>query len=491
MVYSENGIICLAEQKITVDYKKDVIEEDEEYFMWNLYEDSTPKELKVQGVSGDAVIKNSNAKSAAFYDATLSGNIITVSVKGDLKEAAKEANAVLEFKTADEVIEYSLPVEYKKPTLKLSTTSVTIKNGVMTAVETKVLYKTAGGNFEPLELGRDSKVTFVDKAAEIKDGGIIVINENGAKSGKISILGEGWNAKDPVELKFTVKAVDKDVITVDLGDAKNVVVNKNAKGQIFTFPVYLNGVLAGEDLSLTDKANTGLATYENGVLTVAYPEGGDIKAKTYTVTLSKGAAKADVKIKVSNKELTKSIQLKVQSKYDVVTGQKMVIVPNFKEVGGEIEEVSVTNKDFHAVLNDAGNIVVDYEGNVLNAKNLKIGDLSFKLKISDIDDEVTVTLKNVKAKKTNVKVKAAKVSLGTNDEAVANIVCSYKDASGAQHLIAPESITIKGQKNVKAVIGEDKTSITVSNLTKNSGSVTLTLGFHGGITKNVTVKVKK
>ena len=91
----------------------------------------------------------------------------------------------------------------------------------------------------------------------------------------------------------------------------------------------------------------------------------------------------------------------------------------------------------------------------------------------------------------NVKVKAAKVALGSADAAVANLVCSYKDASGAQHFIAPESITIKGQKNVKAVIGEDKMSITVSNLTKNSGSVTLTLGFHGGITKNVTVKVKK
>ncbi len=91
----------------------------------------------------------------------------------------------------------------------------------------------------------------------------------------------------------------------------------------------------------------------------------------------------------------------------------------------------------------------------------------------------------------NVKVKAAKVALGSADAAVANLVCSYKDASGAQHFIEPESITIKGQKNVKAVIGEDKMSITVSNLTKNSGSVKLTLGFHGGITKNVTVKVKK
>ncbi|MBR3306823.1 MAG: InlB B-repeat-containing protein [Lachnospiraceae bacterium] len=491
VIYTENGIACLAEQKISVEYKKDVIEEDEEYFMWNLYEDSTPKELKVQGVSGDAAIKNSNAKSSAFYDATLSGNIITVSVKGDLKEAAKEANAVLEFKTADgEIIEYSLPVEYKKPALKLSTTSVTIKRGTETAVKTTVLYKTAGGNFEPLEL-RGGTVTFAGQSAEIEDNGVIVITAKDAQSGKISILGEGWNAKEPIELKFNIKATDKDVISVDLGGVKNVIVNKNAKGQKFEFPVYLNGVAAGDDITISDKNSTGLASYENGVLTVAYPEGKDLKAKTYTITLSKGNAKTDVKIRVSDKELSKSISLKIQSRYDVVTGQKMVIVSTLKEVGGEIEAVSVSNKDFHAVLNDAGNIIVDYEGNSLNTKNLKIGDMSFKLKLSGVEDEISVTLKNVKAKKSAIKVKAAKVSMGSNGTAVANLVCSYKDASGDLYLIAPENISIKSTKNVKAEVGEDKTAVTVSNLTRNSGNVKLTLTFRGGVTKNVTVKVKK
>lgn len=134
---------------------------------------------------------------------------------------------------------------------------------------------------------------------------------------------------------------------------------------------------------------------------------------------------------------------------------------------------------------------MDYEGSSLNAKNLKIGDMSFKLKLSGVEDEISVTLKNVKAKKTAVKVKAAKVSMGSNGTAVANLVCSYKDAGGDLHLIAPESISIKSMKNVKAEVGEDKTSVTVSNLTKNSGNVKLTLTFRGGVTKNVTVKVKK
>lgn len=41
---------------------------------------------------------------------------------------------------------------------------------------------------------------------------------------------------------------------------------------------------------------------------------------------------------------------------------------------------------------------------------------------------------------------------------------------------------------MKATVGEDKTSVTVSDLSKNSGSVTLTLTFKGDVTKNVTDK---
>ena len=492
--YTEGGITCTAEQKISVSRVKteeeELITEDEDYFIWNLYADSEPKSLKIKGVSVNEVITNSNSKSVFFYKASLSGNTINVTVTGDLKNAAKAENSLLEFKTADgSVIEYTLPVEYKKPELKLSATSVTIKKGTDSKVQTTVLYKTAGGNYEPLDL-TGGKAEFAGKAAEIAEDGVISFTANDAAKGKISITGEGWNAKDPVELTFTIKASKKDVLNVDLGGAKNIVVNKNAKDQVLTFPVYLNGERAGK-LDIADKANSGLASYADGVITVAYPAGADLKAKTYTITLSNGEAKTSVKIRVSNKDLAKSISLKVQSKYDVVTGQKMVIVPGFKDVDGELTGVSITDKNYSAVINEAGNIVVDYNGDALDAKHLKMGNLTFKLKISDVEEEVSVTIKNVKAKKTTVTVKAAKVKMNGSKATAANLICSYKDPAGNMHLIAPVSTIVVKPSNVKAVVSDDPTVINISDLSKKSGSVKLKLTFAGGVTKTVTVKVAK
>ncbi|MBP5609008.1 MAG: hypothetical protein J6X66_12195, partial [Lachnospiraceae bacterium] len=235
---------------------------------------------------------------------------------------------------------------------------------------------------------------------------------------------------------------------------------------------------------------SGLASYSDGVLTVSYPDK-DLKAKTYTVTLANNDVKTNVKIKVSNKDMAKSISLKVQSKYDVVTGQKMVIVPGFKDVDGELTGVSITDKNYSAVINEAGNIVVDYNGDALDAKHLKMGDLTFKLKISDVEEEVSVTIKNVKAKKTAVTVKAAKVKMNGSKATAANLICSYKDPAGNMHLIAPVSTTVDKPRNVKADVSEDSTVINISDLTKKNGSVKLKLTFPGEVTKTVTVKVTK
>ena len=79
-----------------------------------------------------------------------------------------------------------------------------------------------------------------------------------------------------------------------------------------------------------------------------------------------------MKIKVSSKALDKAVTAKVQTKYDVVTRQGMVIVPSLKDVSGTIEAVSVAESGFIARLNSAGNIVVDYTGNKYNSKNLNI-----------------------------------------------------------------------------------------------------------------------
>ncbi|MBP5609007.1 MAG: hypothetical protein J6X66_12190, partial [Lachnospiraceae bacterium] len=235
---------------------------------------------------------------------------------------------------------------------------------------------------------------------------------------------------------------------------------------------------------------SGLASYSDGVLTVSYPDK-DLKAKTYTVTLANNDVKTNVKIKVSNKDLAKSISLKVQSRYDVVTGQKMVIVPTLKDIDGEITGVEAVDKDYSAVVNEAGNIIVDYSGKALDARHLKMGNLSYKLMISGIDEKVTVTIKNVKAKRSDVTVNAAGVSLKENKAGTANIICSYKDASGAKHLISPLTAEIKEMKHVQASKSDDPTVINIFDLTKKKGSVTLKLTFPGNVTKKVTVKVTR
>ena len=490
--YTEDGITCTAEVAIKVKSNDaNVIVEDEEYKVWNLYEDNTEHTFIVEGASANAV-KNSNTKSAAYFDAELNGDTITVTAKGDLKKAAKAANAVLEFVTDDGVVEFQLPVEYKKPALKLSVTNVTVKNGVETTVKTTILRKSPAGVFEPMDL-TNAAVSFAGKDAEILENGEIGITVNGAVKGqKIKVAGEGWVSSDPVELKFTVKGSSKDVVNVEMNGLKTVIVNSNAKSQSFEFPVFVNGEAADDEkVTVEDKKGTGLAKIEGGNLVIAYPEEGTVKKGNYTIALKSGNSKAvKVKVKVSDKALSDAVKLTVKSKYDVVTGQKMVIVPNFKDLGGKLEDVSIEKDGFSAVVNEAGNIVVDYEGSAYNTKNLKMGDLTFKLTVEGVEDEVAVTAKNVKAKKTAVKVTAAKVFV-KNGAGTANLVCSYKDSAGNMHLIAPKNVNLDKFKKVTAVVDEDDpTVINITSLSGKSGSVKAIADFGNGYTKAVTIKVK-
>ena len=490
--YTEEGITCTADVAIKVKAKSnaDVVVEDEDYSAWNLYEDNTEHTFTVAGANGSAV-KNSNTKSAVFYDAELNGDTITVTAKGDLKKAAKAANAVLEFVTDDGVVEFTLPVEYKKPQLKLSVAKVNVKNGAETVVKTTISRKSAAGVFEPMDL-TNATVTFEGKDIEILENGEIAITVNGGVKGKINVVGEGWNSADPVALNFNVKGSDKDVISVEMGGLKTVIVNSNAKSQSFEFPVFLSGVEAdSETVTITDKKSSGLAKIEGGNLVIAYPEAGVAKGN-YTIVLNGGTAKAvKVKVKVSDTALSSAVKLTVKSKYDVVTGQKMVIVPTFKDLGGKLEDVNIDMDGFSAVVNEAGNIVVDYEGSAYNVKNLNIGTMTFKLSVEGVDDEVAVAVNKVKAKKSAVKVKAAKVTMKQGAEGVANLVCSYTDGAKNLHLVAPLSVTVVKANKVTAVVSEDDpTVINLSGLTGKSGSVKVKATFPGGLEKTVTIKVK-
>ena len=326
----------------------------------------------------------------------------------------------------------------------------------------------------------------------------------------------GWNEKDPVQLKYTITEVnaDKDVLAVDLGGLKQIVLNTNADRQIISLPLTLNGEPAtSETVTLTanKKEAEDIAGIGNGTLDVClgWREEG-IKKGTYTLTVTSktdSKAKVNVKVKVSDKALSAAATGKVKQKMDVVTGQSMVVEPSLKEVSGQIKGVSVTvtdaaavYKDFEAAMN-GGNINVTYTGTTpMDAKKLKIGNMKFALTVDGIEAPVEFTVKNVTAKKTTPKVKASKVIIpksalekadGTTVIAAANILSTYKDTAKHVQTIKPAGVKLNCKKVTAEVDPDNSSRILIKKLEGKSGSVKATLTYPGGVTKTVTIKVTK
>ncbi len=178
----------------------------------------------------------------------------------------------------------------------------------------------------------------------------------------------------------------------------------------------------------------------------------------------------------------------------------MVVVPKLNDLGGSILAVSVAESGFIARLNAAGNIVIDYTGNAYDAKNLKIGTLTLSLMISGLEKPVIVELKNVKAKKTTPKARAAVVTIPADAAeaagrviGTANIVSTYKDSAGMVRIIKPVEVSIVGTpKGVEAKVNEsDLSQVDIYSLSKKSTSFKVKLTYAGGVTKTVKVTVKK
>ena len=108
---------------------------------------------------------NSNTKSANFYDVAVESEVATVTLKSgaDRKKAATAANSLIVLPTSTTItsesgaettvegeVEYALPVSYTKPSLKLTSTSGTIK--AATTLYTQITEKKSTGAYEPLEV---------------------------------------------------------------------------------------------------------------------------------------------------------------------------------------------------------------------------------------------------------------------------------------------------------------------------------------------------
>ena len=485
--------------KATLASEKDYNTEDP---IWNLFEyGSNSYEIAAQSCGGTIV--NTNAKSAKYYDAKLQGNIITVSVKegADRKKAAKAGNSVLEFDLGEGgTVEYVLPVEYKKPSLKLVTSSVTIRDGVEAEVVTQVLVKNENGVYVPFWMN-DAQIKYGDIEAKGDGYGYVRFKTSSSgKGAKLSISFEGW--EKPVELKFNVKAVNKDVLTIENENGsicKSAIFNKNMLG-LQGFMLKHNGQPAKkDDLIITKGAEMAYVAEQYGHTVLYITPSSEIKPGNYTVEvkLADGSAKTSIKIKVSDKKLDSStISLKVKSKYDVVTGQCMVVTPVCKEADLDLQDVMIAcGKECSKYVDMCGNIIISFSECGLKADDLNIGDMNFDLRFSS-GVVARLTLKNVKAKKTTPKVRTAAVNIyeeaNGSIKGSVNIISTYKDAAGNTEMLIPGTVTLSDAKGGEFVVNDyDRTEIDIKDLTAKSGSVKVKLTFDGGVTKTVKVRVKK
>ncbi|MCR5357258.1 MAG: hypothetical protein K6E63_07615 [Lachnospiraceae bacterium] len=485
---------------------------------WNLFEDADDHVYTVSGITSAEEVANSNAGSAKFFDAVLSKDKMTVKLKEGVDRKKAAAADTFDFDLgAQGSVSYILPFTYSKPELKLSSTRGTVKKGKETVLKTRVLLRTENGNLTPYDLS-GAAVKYGSSTVTIGENGLVSITASGKSADSIVIKKDGWNDKDPVALKYTITEgkADQDILDVDLGGLKLVTLSTKAPDQSFTFPLALNGEpVAAEAVTVLEgkKGEQNLVSVGDGTLTFSIGRSG-IGKGSYTVNLKAGNAKRAVKVKVTDKAY--GATGKIKQKYDVVTKKPMVIEPKLKELGGTITNVTVSKIElkkgtplpatsFNAVMNN-GNIEVTYKGaEELKAANLAIGNMTLTLTVIDSSAggnpvSVDMLLKNVSAKKTTPKVKAAKVIVpkdaaesgdGTYVIGTANIISTYRDSAKHTKMIAPVEVTLVN-KNVEAETDpSNKSRILIKKLTGKSGNVKATLTYPGGVTKTITIKVSK
>ncbi len=69
--------------------------------------------------------------------------------------------------------------------------------------------------------------------------------------------------------------------------------------------------------------------------------------------------------------------------------------------------MSVNNAGYAAEVNEAGEVIVRYDGDDLSVKNLKIGSLGFKLGLEGINTPVEASASKLEAANTSPKVKVS------------------------------------------------------------------------------------
>ena len=316
-----------------------------------------------------------------------------------------------------------------------------------TTLKTTVTQKKSNGLYEPVAVDAEAEkpeATFAPSGSKpgltLSNGendGDLEIKATGKTSGKIVVKKANW--REEVKVSYSVKESSKDVIE---GSTKTVILNTNNadsssdKGQEVTLTLNggddLTGVTAAYPKKWSDAGVEIDGISESGVsneLTVKLGEGTHKKGNYNVVFKSSNGGKFTLKVTVSTTELSKAVKLTVKSKMDITTGQKMVVVPTLKAVGGPIEDVTIeTEGNFGCTYNATTNQIIVTQVNA----NLTAGKYTQVFHVKTATDEVDVELKNfqVTAKKPAVKVANVsfkKTQLGTVAlDGKTNVLATYK-----------------------------------------------------------------
>jgi hypothetical protein len=468
-------------------------------------------------------------KWTSFYKVESDGK---VTVTGDRKKAASAANSLITMPVFDgetQVGEYSyqLPVSYVKPKLKLSATKATIKKGEEQTVSTVVLEKKSNGMFEPIDVTEQKEgvayYTATKGTATVEEGdeaGQLLITTSDAAKGKIAIQLDNWT--DKVELAFSVSAVAKDVLTVS---AKSKVMNV-AGGDDAAVTILLNNKEIESDSAVTvtmpkgfDQSGIEVEGIEEGKVTsselkFSYKDGATVKKGNYLFKFACGKAKVNFKLTVSDAALAeKAVSLKVKTKLDLVSGQKMVIEPTLKGINGEISDIALDAANaelFDIEYNDELNQIY------ISAKDItKVNSTTkytFVITLTVGGKECTATLKNQKLQAKNPAVKIAKLTLpkaqASTADAAVNVSATYK-LGGKTFSVAPAAVkftkgtAVEGEEgwfidsktNAKVFYNAEEGVIEVKAgaTAIKSGSIAVEVSFAGStkaVKKSLSIKVK-